>query len=71
MRWSTARFNELEAATVERRRVVLTRRGTEFVVIALRVTTEPTESLIGYLPMTGEEIAFPLKEIDSFHVVDR
>ncbi|NNG15676.1 MAG: hypothetical protein HKM89_04280 [Gemmatimonadales bacterium] len=71
MRWSTARYDELEAAAVERRRVALTRRGTEFVIIALRVTMEPTESLVGLLPMTGEEMTFPLGEIDGFHIVDR
>jgi len=71
MRWSAARYDELEAAAVERRRVALTRRGTEFVVIALRVTTGPTESLVGLLPMTGEEMEFPLRDIDSFHIVDR
>lgn len=70
MRWSTARYDELEAATVERRRVALTRRGTEYVIIALRVTREPVEALVGLLPMTGEEMLFPLKEIDSFHIVD-
>jgi hypothetical protein len=71
MRWSTARYDELEAAAVQRRRVALTRRGTEFVIIVLRVVTEPTESIVGFLPMTGEEMTFPLDEIDSFHIVDR
>ncbi len=71
MRWSPARYNELEAATAAHRRVAVTRRGSEFVVVARRILTSPKEALVGLLPMTGEEMVFPLDEIDAFQVVER
>jgi hypothetical protein len=50
--------------------VALSRRGTEYVVVALRVTSQGRhEVLIGRLPMTGEELSFRLDQIDSFQVV--
>ena len=46
------------------------RRGTEYVVAALRVTTvDQHDALVGRLPMTGEELTFRLDEIDSFQVI--
>jgi hypothetical protein len=50
--------------------VALSRRGTEYIVVALRVTTEDRhEVLVGLLPMTGDELTFRLDQIDSFQVV--
>jgi hypothetical protein len=50
--------------------VALMRRGTEYVVTALRITTvDRRDALIGRLPMTGEEITLRLDEVDSFQVV--
>ena len=52
-------------------RVVLSRRGTEYIVVARRLATvERKEALIGHLPMTGEELPFILEEIDTFQVID-
>ena len=63
-------MDQLERATRDRLRVALTRRGTEYVVTALRLTTvERRDALIGRLPMTGEEITLKLDEVDSFQVV--
>jgi hypothetical protein len=46
------------------------RRGTEYVVVALRLTTQGgKEALIGRLPMTGEELLFVLDDLDAFQVV--
>jgi hypothetical protein len=54
----------------ERRRVALRRRGTEYVVVAERLDTlERDEALQGRLPMTGELLAFPLRELESFAVL--
>jgi hypothetical protein len=48
----------------------LSRRGTEFIVVALRVTSvDRHEVLIGRLPMTGEDLTFRLDQIDSFQVI--
>ncbi|HEY9518736.1 MAG TPA: hypothetical protein VJ817_14775 [Gemmatimonadales bacterium] len=63
-------MEQLERATRLGRRVVLMRRGTEYVVVARRLlSTGGQETLIGYLPMTGEELRFELDELDEFQVV--
>ncbi len=60
----------LERAVRERRRVALRRRGTEYVVLAERLETlAREEALEGRLPMTGEILAFPLRELESFAVL--
>lgn len=70
MRWSPERLDQLERAVRDGRRVALMRRGTEFVVIAVRLTTNGgREALVGRLPMTGEELTFMLDELEAFHVV--
>jgi hypothetical protein len=47
------------------------RRGTEYVVIAVGLSSQGNrEVLIGRLPMTGEELEFPLGELDRFEVVE-
>jgi transcriptional antiterminator Rof (Rho-off) len=69
-RWTSDRMDQLERAARDRLRVALTRRGTEYVVTALRLTTvDRRDALIGRLPMTGEEITLRLDEVDSFQVV--
>lgn len=63
-------MDQLERAVREGLRVALTRRGTEYIVTALRVSsTGRREALIGRLPMTGEELPFLLDEVDSFQVL--
>ena len=63
-------MDQLENAARRGLRVALTRRGTEYIVVALRVTTvDRQEVLVGHLPMTGEELTVPLDQIDSFQVV--
>jgi hypothetical protein len=70
MRWSPERLDQLERAVRDGRRVSLMRRGTEYVVVALRLTTQGgKEALIGRLPMTGEELLFVLDDVDAFQVV--
>ena len=50
--------------------MALNRRGTEYIVVARRVTTVGThEAFIGHLPMTGEDLTFILNDIDDFHVI--
>ena len=63
-------LDALERAVRERRRVALKRRGTEYVVVAEALRTEGRdESLEGRLPMTGEVLAFPLRELEYFAVL--
>ena len=69
-RWTPERMEQLERAAERGRRVVLMRRGTEYIVIAKRLLHQgPREVLVGYLPMTGEELRFELEELDEFHVL--
>ncbi len=70
LRWTTDRMDQLERATRQGLRVALTRRGTEYVVTALRITTvDRRDALVGRLPMTGEELILRLDEVDSFQVI--
>jgi hypothetical protein len=71
LRWTVDRMDQLENAVRKGLRVALSRRGTEYVVQAVRVTSiENHEALVGWLPMTGEELTFRLDEIDSFQVIE-
>ena len=70
VRWTPARMDQLERAARDGRRVVLSRRGTEYVVVARRIDRSGSrDRLRGILPMTGEELAFELEELDEFHVL--
>lgn len=70
IRWTSTRMDQLELAAREGRRIAITRRGTEYIVVARRVTTVGShEAVIGWLPMTGEELVFRLDDIDAFQVV--
>jgi uncharacterized protein with PhoU and TrkA domain len=63
-------MDQLERAARQGLRVALTRRGTEYVVTALRVTAvDRRDVLVGRLPMTGEELMLRLDEVDSFQVI--
>jgi len=63
-------LDALERAVREHRRVALRRRGTEYVVVAERLeTTARDELLEGRLPMTGETLAFRLRELETFAVL--
>jgi hypothetical protein len=70
LRWTTQRMDQLENAVRRGLRVALTRRGTEYIVVARRLAmVGRKEALIGHLPMTGEELPFILEEIDHFQVI--
>ena len=70
MRWTSDRLDQLERAARLGSRVILMRRGTEYVVVARRVGPRGGhEVLTGWLPMTGEELHFRLDELESFQVL--
>ena len=70
VRGTADRMDQLENAARRGQRVALSRRGTEYIVVAIRVTTEDRHDvLVGRLPMTGDELSFRLDQIDSFQVV--
>ncbi|MBL8984647.1 MAG: hypothetical protein SFV24_13505 [Gemmatimonadales bacterium] len=63
-------MDQLERATREGLRVAVTRRGTEYIVVARRIENSARgERLIGYLPMTGAEIRFELEHVEAFEVL--
>ncbi len=63
-------LDALERAVRERRRVALRRRGTEYVVVAERLDASGRdEVLAGRLPMTGEVLAFRLRDLETFAVL--
>jgi uncharacterized protein with PhoU and TrkA domain len=71
IRWTADRMDQLENAARRGLRVALSRRGTEYIVVALRVTSiDQHDALIGRLPMTGEDFTFRLDEIDSLQVIE-
>ena len=64
-------MDQLELAARRGLRVALeTRRGTEYIVVAKRLTAGSRgDALVGLLPMTGEELTFPLDEIAVYQVI--
>ena len=65
-----AALDALERAVREGRRVALRRRGTEYVVVAVRLESEGRDDvLFGRLPMTGESLAFRLRELEQFAIL--
>jgi uncharacterized protein with PhoU and TrkA domain len=71
VRWTAERMDQLENAARRGLRVALSRRGTEYIVVAQRVTTvDQHDALVGWLPMTGEELTFRLNDIESFQVIE-
>jgi hypothetical protein len=71
IRWSAERYDQLEWAARSGKRVALVRRGTEYVVIAVTLRSEGSkETLIGRLPMTGEELSFVLDDLEHFQVIE-
>ena len=63
-------MDQLERAAFNSHRVAITRRGTEYVVVARRIELSPNgERLIGVLPITGDEIAFELSQVEWFEVL--
>jgi hypothetical protein len=65
-----AALDALERAVRDHRRIALRRRGTEYVVVAVRLATgDRDERLEGRLPMTGEVLSFTLRELETFTVL--
>lgn len=70
LRWTPERLDQLESAVRSGRRVALSRRGTEYVVVALRMTSSANrDAFVGRVPMTGEEMTFILDELEGLQVL--
>lgn len=69
-RWTPERLDQIERAARDGRRVALMRRGTEYIVLARRVESDSKgDVLVARVPMTNEEMRFPLKDLEYFQVV--
>jgi hypothetical protein len=65
-----AQYDVLERALIRGARVALVRRGTEHVVLPLRLRTERgREVLDARHPTTGDEMSFPLDELDAVETI--
>ena len=70
-RWTPERLDQLESAVRQGRRVALSRRGTEYIVIAVRMTSASNrDAFVGRLPMTGEEMVFVLEDVEAMQVLE-
>lgn len=64
-------MDRLEQAVRKSLRVSVSRRGTEYIVTARRLTQSGRgEALVGFLPMTGEELTFRLDELEHLEVIE-
>ncbi len=65
-----AEYDALENAIAKATRVVVMRRGTEYVIVPLRLRTDGRRDIIvARNPTTGDALAFSLDDIDTVHVV--
>ena len=64
-------YDALERAITNGRRIVVYRRGTEYVLVPVRlVLIGGRESISALHPTTGENITLYIDEVDSIDVVD-
>ena len=72
MPFSPTTYDLLERALADGRRLSLRRRGTEYVVIPLRLRLEHRREIIDARhPTTGELMSFALDELDSVEAIGR
>jgi hypothetical protein len=65
-----AQYDALEHAIAHASRIVVMRRGTEYVIIPRRLRTDGRHEIIEATnPTTGDALAFSLDDIDTLHVV--
>ncbi len=67
---TTAEYDRLERAVIDRSRISVYRRGTEYVVIPKRLhLIEGRERIEAVHPTTGDRIILYIDEIDSMQVI--
>ena len=63
-------YDALERAIIDRRRIAVYRRGTEFVVVPDRLRMQSGRELIETRhPTTGEALEFYIDEVDDIQVI--
>jgi len=67
---TTQDYDRLERAVIDRNRISVYRRGTEYIVIPTRLhLIEGRERIEAVHPTTGERIIIYIDEIDSMQVI--
>jgi hypothetical protein len=67
---TTEEYDRLERAVIDRSRIAVYRRGTEYVVIPTRLhLIDGRERIEAVHPTTGDRIILYLDEIDSMQVI--
>jgi hypothetical protein len=67
---TTAEYDRLERAVIDRSRISVYRRGTEYVVVPTRLhLIEGRERIEAVHPTTGDRIILYIDEIDSMQVI--
>jgi hypothetical protein len=67
---TTEQYDRLERAVIDRKRISVYRRGTEYVVIPMRLhLIEGRERIEAVHPTTGDGIIIYIDEIDSLQVI--
>jgi len=68
--FSTRQYDELERAVRDGRRVSITRRGTEYLVIPLTIGMRSgKEAIEARNPTTGDQLLIFIDDIEDFSVV--
>jgi hypothetical protein len=63
-------YETLERAIIDRRRMAIYRRGTEYIVIPRRLRMEDgRESIDAAHPTTGDSMTFRIDELDSIQMI--
>ena len=69
---TTAEYDALERAIVDRRRIAVLRHGRELVAVPIRIVqTRRGEAIEARHPSTGESMLLLLADVDELEVVDR
>ena len=62
-------YDMLERAIAEGRRIAIYRRGTEYMVVPIRMRMSAREAVEAMHPTTGERLTLYIDEIEGFEVV--
>jgi hypothetical protein len=67
---TTDQYDRLERAVIDRKRIVIYRRGTEYIVVPKRLhLVGGRERIEAVHPTTGDRMIIYLDEIDSLQVI--
>ncbi len=62
-------YDALERAIADGRRIAFYRRGTEYIVVPMRMRLSAREAIEAMHPTTGERLTLYIDELEGFEVV--